>query len=260
MTPRAIETLRSVSLIAAEDTRVARRLMTHFDIATPLTAFHGDASEPRAEEILSRLDAGEDVAVTSDAGMPAISDPGSLLVRGAIERGHRVLPIPGASAVIAAAAVSGVADRGFVFGGFLPRKTGDRRERLLQLLAPGLPLILFEAPTRMAALLEFLAEEYPEAQVTLGREITKLHEEWLRGRPAELLLEMNARGEFTVVIDAPTPPSEADRRLDATLRQAMELGLSVRDSADLAATACDVPRKRAYHRALEIRDESGEGD
>lgn len=250
---RALRILGEVQLIAAEDSRVALPMLRKFGINTRVVSYHDDSSGRRVEEILDTLSGG-DVAVISDAGMPAVSDPGSMLVRLAVERGHDVIPVPGPSAVIAAAAASGVADRGFVFGGFAPRQAGERTKRLRELLTPGLPVILFEAPSRIDRLVAALAEQFPDARLTIGREITKLHEEWLRGTASELAGTINARGEFVVVIE-PVEIADPTGNLDDELRAAFDAGLNLRDAVTRAIAATGLGRKPVYARALEIQKE-----
>ena len=253
ITLRAIRILREASLIAAEDTRLARKLLDRYDITAPVTSFHDDSPDSRADEIIAALDTG-DVAMISDAGMPGISDPGSRLIRRAVDTGHPVLPVPGPSSVTAAAAVSGMADNGYIFAGFLPRKAHERRERLRALAGPGLPIIVFEAPGRVRALLELIDETFPNATLVAGREITKLHEEWLRGAAADLLHNLTERGEFTLVIQpnfAPEDTPEAD--LDALLREAFASGATLRDAVDQVIAATGLPRRTVYRRALEMQ-------
>lgn len=251
MTARALEVLSSVALIAAEDTRVARPMLRHFGVETRVVSFHDDSPPARIAEIMETLQSG-DVAVISDAGMPGISDPGSRLVQEAVEHGHPVIPIPGASAVIVAAAASGGVDEGFVFAGFLPRQRGARQQRLRELSSTGLPLIVFEAPTRIERLLSELQDQFPDAQVTVGREVTKLHEEWLRGSPAEVGPRINPRGEFVLVIELPPERVDPGDLLDATLRHAFENGATLREAVDQAIAATGLNRKPVYARALEL--------
>lgn len=251
VTQRALRVLSEVALIAAEDTRVALPMLKRFGIPTRVISYHGDSPASRVDEIMDVLQHAS-VAVISDAGMPGISDPGSELVRAAIERGHPVIPIPGASSVIAAAAVSGVADKGFVFGGFLPRQSGARRKRLRELATPGLPVILFEAPSRVSRLLEEIDTQLPGAHVTVGREITKLHEEWLRGTPGSVAGQINPRGEFVLVIEPGEQASQPGDLLDATLTEALRSGKTLRKAVDHTIAATGLSRKAVYARALEL--------
>jgi 16S rRNA (cytidine1402-2'-O)-methyltransferase len=251
---RAIRILNEVALIAAEDTRVTLPMLRRFEIKTRVVSYHDNSSSDRVNDIMDALSTG-DVAVVSDAGMPGISDPGSMLVKEAVQRGFPIVPIPGASAVIAAAAMSAAADQGFVFGGFLPRRAGERTARLHELTGPGLPVILFEAPGRMLQLLEEIADLFLDSHVTIGREVTKLHEEWLRGRPADLVADLNPRGEFVLALEARATETSQVEKLDATLKDAIKSGASVREAVDNAIAATGLGRKQVYARALEIRDE-----
>ena len=254
MSQRAIRILQEVTLIAAEDTRVTLPMLRRFDIDTRVISYHDDSSPARTQEILGALQTG-DVAVVSDAGMPGISDPGSMLVRAAVEQGFNIIPVPGPSAVIAAAAASGAVEQGFVFGGFLPRQAGERARRLLDLAGPGLPVILFEAPGRVQRLLGEVAEAFPDAVITAGREVTKLHEEWLRGSPDEVAEIVNPRGEFVLVIEPNLSVASQEVRLDQTLAAALERGASLREAVDQAIAATGLGRKQVYARALEIQQE-----
>lgn len=201
---RAIEVLRAVSLVAAEDTRLTRRLWARHDIATPLRSFHAHSGERRREELLGRLEAGEDVALVTDAGTPLVSDPGEDLVSAWAARGGRVVPIPGASAVLAALVASGLPAPRWCFEGFLPRRGRERRERLARIATDERASVLFESPGRAAAALRDLAEACGEGRAAaLCRELTKLHEEVRRGTLGELAadaLERPVRGEVTIVV------------------------------------------------------------
>jgi len=246
-----LRVLGEVALIAAEDTRVAGRMLKRYEIEKRMLSYHGDSRKSRVAEIMEVL-ATDDVAVVSDAGMPGISDPGSELVRAAIEHGYPVIPIPGASAVIAAAAASGAADHGFVFGGFLSRSGASRMKRLRELCVPGLPVILFEAPTRIERLLSEIAIEMPTAHITVGREITKLYEEWLRGAPDEVARQVNPRGEFVVVIEPGVVQADPRDLLDDILAESLTGGATLREAVDRAIAATGMSRKPVYARALEI--------
>ena len=187
MTFRAIKILREVNLIAAEDTRRTRKLLTHFDIHTPLIRFDENCKAVVAEKILQRLQAGESVAVVSDAGLPAISDPGADLVRLAIDAGINVCPIPGANAALSALICSGLDTTKFLFAGFPPKSKKNRREFLEKLSTIEATIIFYEAPHRLKNFLAELAEIFGEREIVLARELTKIHEEFLRGKISELL-------------------------------------------------------------------------
>jgi 16S rRNA (cytidine1402-2'-O)-methyltransferase len=204
MTQRAIETLRAVAVVAAEDTRVTRKLWTRFEIASPLVSFHAQSDPRRLAELLERLRAGDDVALVSDAGTPLVSDPGGELVSAWAAEGGTVVPIPGPSAVLAALMASGIPAARFAFEGFLPRKGAERRERLARIAADDRATVLFEAPGRAAATLRDLAEACgADRPGALCRELTKLHEQVRRGELAELADGARVdppRGEVTIVV------------------------------------------------------------
>lgn len=254
LTPRAADALRTATLVVAEDTRLAQRLLAHLGVRRPTSAFNDHNAAERLPALLARLAAGETLALTTDAGMPGISDPGARLVAAARDAGASVEVLPGPSAVTAALAAAGVEALGFVFGGFLPARPAAARHAALERLlaagsATGLPLILFEAPHRVSALLAALAADVPEARVAVCRELTKLHEQVLVGTAAEVAEVLGApRGEFTLVIsDLPTPSVTAGRALDVgALRDAAgRAGLSDRSIVELLRGA-GVGRREAY--------------
>jgi len=204
VTMRALRVLREVGLIAAEDTRRTRRLLDRYDIHTPMTPMHEHNERKKAPRLVAELESGTDVALVTNAGTPNISDPGFLLVREAIEHGISVVPVPGPDALVPALAASGLATHRFVFEGFLPKKPGERRRRLETVAGQTCTVVLYESPYRIERLVKELCDLIPDRRVVLAREITKLHEEFMRGTPRELLAELEdrpRRGEFTVVIE-----------------------------------------------------------
>ncbi|HLE89084.1 MAG TPA: 16S rRNA (cytidine(1402)-2'-O)-methyltransferase [Candidatus Limnocylindria bacterium] len=253
LTPRAADALRSADLVVAEDTRLAKRLLAHLRVRRPTVAFNEHAPPARLGELLTRLADGETLALTTDAGMPGISDPGARLVAAARAAGAAVEVLPGPSAVTAAVAAAGVEAIGFVFGGFLPARPPAVRGAVLARLlaaggATGLPLVLFEAPHRVVALLEALEHLVPEAEVAACRELTKLHEEVLVGRPAEVRAELTQpRGELTLVISRLPPPTSDAAPFDATglVAAASRAGLPPRTIVELLRAA-GLPRRGAY--------------
>ena len=260
LTPRAAEALRSADLVVAEDTRLAARLLAHLGVRRPTIAFNDHAPPGRLAELLARLAGGATLALTTDAGMPAVSDPGARLVAGARAAGAAVEVLPGPSAVTAAMAAAGVEAIGFLFGGFLPaRPAGARGAALERLLAAagrtGLPLVLFEAPHRFAALLSSLERAVPAARVAACRELTKLHEEVVVGSPAEVLVAMGEpRGELTLVISG-IPAAEGGALLfeaGALVAAATRAGLAPRTIVELLRAA-GMPRRAAY-RAVQTPD------
>ncbi|MEK6191856.1 MAG: 16S rRNA (cytidine(1402)-2'-O)-methyltransferase [Chloroflexota bacterium] len=261
LSPRAADALREADLVVAEDTRVAARLLQFIGARRPTLSFTEHNAAQRLPVLLGRLAAGETIALTTDAGMPAVSDPGAGLVAAARAAGHAIEVVPGPSAVTAAlavAGVAGVAGSGFVFGGFLPARPVAARRAALERLAGaagslGLPLILFEAPHRVSRLLaelEALTDAHPDLRVAAGRELTKLHEEVVVGSPAEVASVLAApRGEFTLVISGLTAPVlAAGPDLGAITAAARRAGLSDRATADLLRAA-GVPRREAYRSA-----------
>jgi 16S rRNA (cytidine1402-2'-O)-methyltransferase len=258
LSPRAAEALREADLVVAEDTRVAAKLMKFTGARRPMVSFNEHNEAERLPTLMARLAAGETLALTTDAGMPAVSDPGAGLVAAARSAGHRVEVVPGPSAVTSALAAAGVAATGFVFGGFLPsRPVAVRRAALGRLAASagelGLPLVLFEAPHRMIRLLSELgrlAETHTDLRVAAGRELTKMHEEMVVGTPAEVGEALTEpRGEFTLVISGlSTPARQTGVDVEAMAAAARHAGLSDRTIADLLRAA-GVPRREAYRSA-----------
>ena len=264
ITLRALRVLREVNLIAAEDTRHSGRLLKHFGIETPMISYHAHSGAGREDEVLRALETGN-VALISDAGTPGISDPGHGLVRGAIERGARVEPVPGASAVIAAAAVSGLVPGGFVFAGFLPRRAGERRAAIEELSRAGLPLVIYEAPHRLSATLTDLAGVLGDRPVAVCRELTKLHEEVVRGSLAEAgraARERPPRGEYVLVVGAAEEPaSPMDAAVAAPLLVArVRAGDSPSAAARAVARETGLARSDLYRLALELRGDPMRGE
>ncbi len=203
ITLRAIETLKSVDVVACEDTRRTEKLLSHLGFRKPLHRYDEHTHEASSRKILEMLRNGQSVALVTDAGTPAVSDPGARLVELVVQQNIRVIPIPGPSSVVAALSASGFSGDGFVFLGFLPRRTGKARRVLQDTLGLGRNLVLFESPFRVRKTLALIAEEAPDAQVIVARELTKLHEEFLRGNIVQVqnqLLERPEKGEVVVLI------------------------------------------------------------
>jgi len=262
ITLRALRVLREAPLIAAEDTRHTRKLLSHFEIATPTISYHEHSGPARIERVLAALATG-DVALVSDAGTPAVSDPGEELVRAAIAAGYPVVPIPGPAAVVTALIASGLPTGEFTFLGFLPRKTAERRARLETVRDSTATLVLYEAPHRLLATLDDLLATLGDRQATLARELTKLHEEWLRGPLSVLRAHYTSgatpRGEYTLVIAGAAPVAseavdEASQRERARelARELLQQGLSTREVAAHVAAVTGLPRREAYRLALNL--------
>ena len=258
ITLRALETLGAADLIACEDTRVTRKLLDHYGIATPLTPYHEHNAEAARPKILARLAGGEAVALVSDAGTPLVSDPGFKLVRAARAEGHAVFALPGASAVLAALTVSGLPSDRFVFEGFLPPREGARRNRIAEIKSIPATLIVFETGPRLAAALADLAQGLGPRAAAVCRELTKLHEEVRRGDLATLAADYAAaaepRGEIAIVIAPPAAPQPDAADLDTLLRQALKR-LSVKEAVAEIAAVTGEPRRHVYQRALELVEE-----
>jgi 16S rRNA (cytidine1402-2'-O)-methyltransferase len=224
ITLRALETLKSVDIILAEDTRVTRRLLDRHGIATPMLSYHKFNESQRLDEILSRIRAGQKLALVTDAGMPGVSDPGARVVTACRENGLRVWVIPGPSAVTSAVALSGMAAGGFIFAGFLPHKSGARKRRLAEVANGDLPVVLYESPYRLLKLMGEIEEVLGLRRVFVAREITKMFEEGLCGTPTEIrdsFAKRAVKGELVVVIEpgdgksAPPFVAEDDTEPDA---------------------------------------------
>jgi 16S rRNA (cytidine1402-2'-O)-methyltransferase len=204
ITFRAVETLKSVNMIACEDTRHTLKLLNHLEIKAKLISVRSQNEGFAAEKVIRALDDGENVAYTSDAGTPAVSDPGAVLAKLAAEAGHDVIPIPGPSAFASLVSVAGGMDKTVIFEGFLSPKPGRRRSRLKELLAFETAFVVYESPFRIVKLMEELADLDKERYVCIGREMTKLYEEYIRGSAEEVLSELNSRdkqlGEFSVFV------------------------------------------------------------
>ena len=251
LSPRAADALRGADLVVAEDTRMAARLLGHLAVRRPTLSFNEHNADARLPDLLARLAAGATLALTTDAGMPAISDPGARLVAAARAAGAVVEVVPGPTAVTAAMALAGVEASGFVFGGFLPSRPVTARQDALERLldaagTPGLPLILYEAPNRVRDLLRRL--EARVEVVVLCRELTKLHEQVLAGSPPEVAAMLTeVRGEFTVVVDHVRVAETGAAGLDAAAlaSEAARQGLSRRTISDLLR-AGGLARRQAY--------------
>ncbi|MEO8183349.1 MAG: 16S rRNA (cytidine(1402)-2'-O)-methyltransferase [Deltaproteobacteria bacterium] len=260
ITRRAVEVLRAAHCVVAEDTRRTRALLSHLEIAhKELRALNAHGSDEAVEQIVLRLERGEDVAYVTDAGTPAVSDPGRALVASAAARRVPVRVVPGPSAVTAAVALSGLVEGPFLFLGFLPRRGSARQACLERLRTSPEPVVIFEAPPRMAETLVELAQRLPERRAFVGRELTKLHEEGLHGTLTELAARTEPwRGEIVFVVDgAEQQDEDEDRRrlVEASLRAAIECGANPSHIARALAEASGWPRRQLYQRALELQEQ-----
>jgi 16S rRNA (cytidine1402-2'-O)-methyltransferase len=254
MTARAIEILKSVDLIAAEDTRRTRQLMSYFGIENRITSYHQFNERARRDSLLSALASGS-VALVTDAGTPAIADPAADLVKAALEAGYPVSPIPGASALTAAASASGLIDGPFVMLGFLPR-SGEERKRLLgRTIATQLPLVLFEAPSRLAATLRDLQAVAGDRAAVVCRELTKLHEEIVAGSLSSLAEQFDSevRGEIVIVVSGDVSARAEGEDAEALVRSLLATGMKPSIAAREAAAMTGLARSDLYALAERIR-------
>jgi 16S rRNA (cytidine1402-2'-O)-methyltransferase len=256
MTPRAIEVLRHVAIVAAEDTRVTRKLWSTFGIETPLLSYHAHSGPGRRDELLARLGAGEDVALVSDAGTPLVSDPGDELVAAWAGSGGTVVAVPGASSVLAALVVSALPAPRWGFEGFLPRRGTERRARLARIAADDRATVVFESPNRAPETLEDLAAACgAERLAALARELTKMHEEVLRGTLGALARAARAeplRGEVVIVIAGATPAQAAALSLAAGRERVAQLvaaGMKRTAASRLVAEETGLSRRELFRGA-----------
>ena len=267
VTLRALRVLKEVDLIAAEDTRTARKLLSRYDIHTPLISYNDRNKRLRTPALLERLADG-DVALVSEAGMPAISDPGQDLVRAAYEAGAKVVPVPGPSAITTALAASGLSTRAFTYLGFLPRQATARRRLLESLAMRAETLVAFESPHRLRETLSDIKAAFGDRQIAVCRELTKLYEEVFRGRVSEALQHFGEpRGEFTLVIAGATPTApEEDVPEDAVdeMARLRKEGVGTREAVTRLSLRYGLTRRRIYRLWLDKKNvasgqEVGEG-
>jgi len=263
VTVRALEVLAAADLVACEDTRVTRKLLDRYGIATPLSAYHEHNAAQARPRLLARLGEGAAIALVSDAGTPLVSDPGYKLVREARAAGASVTAVPGPSAVLAALTLSGLPSDRFFFEGFLPAKEAARRARIAELKRIPATLVLFETGARIAACLADLAAGFGAREAALCRELTKLHEEVRRGDLVTLAQEASQasepRGEMVIVVAPPDRQAEVTAiDLDSLLRQALDR-VSVKEAVAEVAAVTGTPRRDVYQRALALDKERGHG-
>lgn len=258
ITRRAVRVLGEVELVLAEDTRATRVLLDAIGVSTPMRSYHDHSDARVVSAIVERLKAGAHIGLVSDAGTPCVSDPGYALVRAAIDAGVLVIPIPGASSVLAFVSVAGLPTDRFQFVGFAPRKDGARTDACADWAGyPGTTVVL-ESPNRIVDLLTRLAEVAPERAVVVGRELTKLHEEFVRGSAVAVLAELGSRdrvrGEVVLGIGPAPAVAAADAEVDAWTAELVGLGLRTKDVARVVARRLGRSVDEVYRRALELRE------
>jgi 16S rRNA (cytidine1402-2'-O)-methyltransferase len=258
ITARALEGLKSADLIACEDSRVTGKLLAAAGIEKPLLPYHDHNAESMRPKLLARIAAGERVALVSDAGTPLISDPGYKLVRAAVEAGLAVTMLPGPSAPIMALALSGLPSDRFLFGGFLPAKSKQRREAIAESARAPVTLIFFETAPRLVESLKDLLAVLGDRKAAVARELTKLFEEVRRDQLSALIAHYEQagapKGEIVIVVGPPEEERASEQDVDTLLRQALQR-MSVKDAAATVAAATGAPKRAVYARALEIAGE-----
>ena len=255
---RALSVLGAANLVACEDTRTTRKLLTAHGLAPSLTSYHEHNAARVRPRLIARIASGEAVALVSDAGTPLISDPGYKLVRAALEADLSVTAVPGPSAPLTALILSGLPSDRFMFAGFLPSKAAAREKDLVALGSVPATLIFFETAQRLSATLSAMAESLGPREAAVAREMTKLHEEVRRGPLATLAAHYAAagppRGEVVIVVAPPSRPEVSEAALDARLREALTESRSLRDAVDAVTAETGLPRQRVYARALALAD------
>ncbi|HET7658595.1 MAG TPA: 16S rRNA (cytidine(1402)-2'-O)-methyltransferase [Bacillales bacterium] len=258
MTFRAVRILKEADLIAAEDTRNTRKLCNHFSIETPLVSYHEHNKSASGEKLLSQLEDGKTVALVSDAGMPAISDPGHDLVKLCVEKEIFVVALPGANAALTGLVASGIDTSAFFFYGFLPRQSKERKQELERLSEIQATLIFYEAPHRLKETIAAMAEQFGEREVCLARELTKTYEEWVRGGllvVQEELDTLTLKGEFCIVVQGmkadqknEEPSWWTDLTMEQHVRHYVEIrGMQTKEAVKLTATERGLPKREVYN-------------
>lgn len=254
ITYRAVEVLQEVDLIACEDTRQTRKLLDNYGIKTKCVIFHEHSNKAQIDRIISDLAEGKNIALVSDAGTPLISDPGHPLISRAIDEGVIIHPIPGACAAISALSCSGINADNFTFLGFLPSTLKARKEKLSRVIDLDSSLILYESPRRISALLNDILEILGDRHIVIARELTKIYEEFKRGKVSEVIeLIGDLKGECVVIIEGATSREVSEKEIIDNLTQAMK-EMTMKDSVDFVASSLNLPRKKVYKLGLSIRN------
>jgi 16S rRNA (cytidine1402-2'-O)-methyltransferase len=255
ITLRAIRILKDADIIAAEDTRHTQTLLRHFTINTPLTSYHEHNERAKTGQLVARLARGESIALVSDAGTPAISDPGYRLIVEAIRRGIRVVPIPGPSALIAVLSASGLPIEGFNFRGFLPARKRERRSKLQELRVDRYSIVVYETPHRLKESLDDIREILGDRRMVLAREVTKIHEEFLRGRISEVIGEVSQReirGEVTLILEGcPDLDTPSEETLREEIAKLLADGLRVKEIAEVLGEKYGYSKRQIYGLAMD---------
>jgi len=262
ITLRALRVLKEADLIAAEDTRHTLNLLNHYGIKTPLTSYHEHNERTKAQSLVERLLGGENIALVSDAGTPAISDPGYRLVVDAIHVGIRVIPLPGAAALTAALSAGGLPTDRFAFEGFLPAKKQERRARLRELRQDARTLVIYEAPHRLNESLQDMQQILGDREIVVGRELSKVHEEFLRGTLSEVmprLADREVKGEITIVVHGCTEECQvSEENIGTEIRRLINEGMGMKDLSEVLGERHHVSKRQIYQLALKLKSEKGD--
>ncbi|MBI5892959.1 MAG: 16S rRNA (cytidine(1402)-2'-O)-methyltransferase [Deltaproteobacteria bacterium] len=259
ITLRALRILKEVDLIAAEDTRHTKKLLNHYNIKTPLTSYFEHNELTKGEFIISKIKEGRDAALVSDAGTPGISDPGYRLIKMAIENNIDVSPIPGASAIIASLSASGLPTDSFAFYGFLPAKQGEVERLLLKIKSEKRTAVFYESPRRLLKTLEAVLKICGDIDIVIAREITKVYEEFLRGKVSEVLGKIKGRevkGEIAIILSNFLKEKIEGKTIEDDIRYYLkELGLPLKETAQIIAKEWGIPKREVYKIGLKIKEE-----
>jgi 16S rRNA (cytidine1402-2'-O)-methyltransferase len=264
ITLRALRVLKEVDLIAAEDTRHTQALLHHYGIKTPLTSYHEHNERSKAQDLVERLARGKNIALVSDAGTPVISDPGYRLVVEALQNSIQVIPIPGPSALAAALSVAGLPTDRVAFEGFLPAKKQERKIRLAALQRETRTLVFYEAPHRLKESLDDILCIFGDREIVVARELTKLHEEFLRGAVSDVierLAERAVKGEVTILVHGSTGETEiSDEQLRAEIGRLIDGGSGVKEISEALGARYGLAKREVYRLALEVKNSKRSGE
>lgn len=247
ITLRVLKTLKEVDIIAAEDTRQTLKLLNHFDIKKPLTSYHEHNKRTKGAKLIEELKKGKSIALVTDAGTPAISDPGEDLVKLCIEEGIKVVPLPGPTAAITALVASGLDTSSFVFEGFLPTKNKEREERLNRISKEERTIILYEAPHRLKETLRELKSYVAERKIVIARELTKIHEEFIRGTIDEVLTKLGdeIKGEIVLIIEG-AQKQQVEEKPEILIQKYLEEGMDKKEAIKRVAKELGIPKSQVY--------------
>jgi len=257
ITLRALRLLGEVDIILCEDTRKTKKLLTHHNIKAKVSSLHSYNEKFKSQSVLNKLAEGRSAALVTESGTPGISDPGNVLVRNAIEEGIDVLPVPGPSALCACISVSGLKGGKFIFTGFLPKNKGKREKEILEIKSSGLPSLIYESPKRIKATIEEIEKIIPQSMFFIGREMTKLYEEYLFGNASSVLSKLtqdNLRGEFCMIVHPLKVGGKKKEDENIFSVIAKELDSPASKTAKIISEKYGIPRKIAYNFIIEFRN------